>query len=266
MAVGEGNGTTSVLRFVDLPLSDYRYYRIELNDTYGAPVQVLDLGHSGRARSEGRYTPIEGLRFVRREVKNATLIGLFAPSPFNTDRIKFDIRSEGPFLRQGSLTRRTVHTEKQRRRNVRYVDEQPLGSFSLASYARGVIAGPSITVDTLWIRIENGNDQPLDITGIHAFQLERRLVAKLKADMPYRLTTADEKARAPLYDLEHFRDSIPASIASLTVPAMIAAPQTAATSPLFAPGMKWVWAAIIGLGVLIAVSAVRMLRKTAGAN
>jgi hypothetical protein len=266
LSVGEGSGATSVLRFVDLPLTDYRYYRIELNDSLTPPVHVLTLGHSARARSEGRYTPIDGLRFIRSEGKNATRIGLFAGSPFNADRIKFDIRNDGPFLRQGSFTQRTTHTEMQRRRKVQYVDEQPLGSFSLASYARGVIAGPSTTVDTLWIRIDNGNDQPLDIAGIHAFQLERRLVAKLKAGMPYTLTTADAKAQAPLYDLEHFRDSIPASIASLPVPALIAAPRVAAAEPLFAPGMMWVWAAIIGIGALIAFSAVRMMRKTANAN
>ena len=191
---------------------------------------------------------------------------LFAGSPFNADRIRFDVHNDGPFLRQGSFTHRSTHTEKQRRRKVQVVDEQPLGSFALASYARGVVPGPATTTDTLWIRLENGNDQPLEISGIHAFQLERRLVARLKAGMRYRLTTADAKANAPRYDLEHFRDSIPTSLASLQVPPMTAAPKVAATKPLFAPGMKWVWAAIIGLGALIAISAVRMLRKTADVN
>jgi hypothetical protein len=35
---------------MDLPLSDHRYYRIELNDSLTAPVQVLGVGHTVQAR------------------------------------------------------------------------------------------------------------------------------------------------------------------------------------------------------------------------
>jgi hypothetical protein len=262
LSVGEDGGSTSVLRFVDLPLSDYRYYRIRLDDSLSAPVQVLDLGHSGRARSEGAYSRINGLRYDRIEDGSTTRIALYGPSPFRADRIHLTIANDGPFARQGSFMVRHMHDVRSRRHTVERTQEDVLGSFSLSSHDRGLVQGPSVITDTLWLIIENRNDQPLNIAGVQAFQLEHRLVTRLRTGMRYTLVTGDAKAIAPHYDLEQFRDSLPATLASLDVPAMTAMPKETAHAPLFAPGMNWVWAAIIGLGALIAVSAVRLLRRT----
>lgn len=262
LAVGEGDGTTSVLRFVDLPLSDYRYYRIQLDDSLSAPVQVLDLGHSARVRSEGRSTPIDGLSFTRTEDRSATRIALFAPSPFRADRLVFDIRSEVPFRRAARFSKRTRYTTRERKRDVVRTTEEPLGDFTLTRTSRGRVPAPGIITDTLFITIENGNDRPLDITGIHGFQLEQRMVAKLEAGVPYTITTADPKATLPRYDIAHFHDSLPETLGTLDVPAMTVRPVTSKADHDHGPSMYWVWAAIIGVGTVIAFSAVRLLRGT----
>jgi len=260
LAVGEGDGATSVLRFVDLPLSDYRYYRIVLDDSLSAPVQVLDLGHSARSRSEGRYTPVAGISFNRTEDRSSTRIALFTRSPFSADRLVFDIRSEVPFRRAAHFSKRTSYTTRERKRDVVRTTEEPLGDFTLTRTSRGRVAAPGVSTDTLFITIENGNDRPLDITDIHAFQLEQRMVAKLEAGVPYTITTADVKATMPRYDIAHFRDSLPETLGTLDVPAMTARPVAPKAGPAFAPSMYWVWAAIIGIGAVIAFSAVRLLR------
>lgn len=260
LAVGEGEGATSVLRFVDLPLSDYRYYRIVLDDSLSAPVQVLDLGHSARTRSEGRYTPVAGLSFNRTEDRSSTRFALFTRSPFTADRLVFDIRSEVPFRRAARFAKRTSYTTRERKRDVVRTTEEQLGDFTLTRTSRGRVAAPGTITDTLFITIENGNDRPLDITDIHAFQLEQRMVAKLDAGAHYTLTTADAKAKMPRYDITHFRDSLPTSLGVLNIPAMTARPVEPKADPSFAPSMYWVWAAIIGIGAIIAFSAVRLLR------
>ena len=264
LSVGEGDGATSVLRFVDLPLSDYRYYRIVLNDSLTAPVQVLDLGHSARARSEGRYTPVIALTFTRVEDRSTSRIALFGTSPFKADRLTFTIQSDGPYARQGSFLAHVFPEVPGRLHKRSTMREESLGGFTLASYGRGTINGPGSITDTLWITIENQSDRPLEISGIRAFQLEHRLIAKLRSRMRYTITTGDAKARSPRYDLEQFRDSIPASLALLDMPAMVAAPMIAAPRPMIDPSALWLWAAIIILGLLIAIPAVRLLRKTEG--
>lgn len=262
LAVGEGDGATSVLRFVDLPLSDYRYYRIVLDDSLSAPVQVLDLGHSARMRSEGRYTEIDGLSFTRTEDRSITRIALFGGSPFRAERLRFNIRSDVPFQRRAKLAHHVSYTVRERKREVTRMSEEPLGDLTLTRSSRGNVPGPNTIVDTLFVLIENGNDRPLDITGIHALQLETRLVAKLEAGARYTITTADTKATMPRYDIAHFRDSLPTSIATLNVPAMTARPKAPAPEPPFTPSMYWVWAAIIGIGAIIAFSSMRLLRRS----
>lgn len=260
LAVGEGDGATSVLRFVDLPLSDYRYYRIALDDSLSAPVQVLDLGHSARARSEGRYTTIDGLSFTRTEDRSTTRIALNGRSPFSADRLVFDIRSDAPFQRQARFARHVRYTARENKREVTRTSEERLGDFTLTRSSRGTVQAPNGIVDTLFILIDNGNDRPLDISGIRAFQLEERMVAKLNAGLPYTITTANAKAKMPRYDIAHFRDSLPETLGTLDVPAMTARPVTPKAGPSFAPSMYWVWAAIIVIGAVIAFSAVRLLR------
>lgn len=260
LAVGEGDGATSVLRFVDLPLSDYRYYRIVLDDSLSAPVQVLDLGHSARARSEGRYTEIDGLTFTRLEDRSITRLAVFTRSPFRADRLRFNIRSDVPFQRRAKFAHHVSYTVREHKRDVVRTGEEPLGDFTLTRTSRGNVPGPRTIVDTLFVLIENGDDRPLNITGIHALQLETRLIAKLEARAPYTITTADAKATMPRYDIAHFRDSLPETMGTLDVPAMKARPVTPKAGPVLAPSMVWVWAAIIGIGAVIAISAVRLLR------
>ena len=124
------------------------------------------------------------------------------------------------------------------------------------------VQAPGVSVDTLFILIDNGNDQPLDFPGIHALRLEERMIANLKAGTRYTITTADAKASVPRYDIAHFRDSLPTSIGVLNIPAMTARPVAQTAGPSIAPSMKWVWAAIIGIGAIIALSAVRLLRRS----
>lgn len=262
LSVGEGEGGASVLRFVDLPLSDYHFYRLELNDKKSLPVQVLALGHSGRVRREGRYTPIEGLRFLRKEEGTTTRMALFGNAPFQAARLVFDIVSEVPFQRNGAFATWTSVMVHERRRQVERRVEGSLGAFVLSSDARGMVPGPGSITDTLWIAIENQNDRPLVINGIEAFQLEQRLIARLKAGERYRIVTGDDRATAPRYDLTAFQDSIPIS-GSLQLPGLSPVPDAKQHSPpAFAPEKKWIWVALIGLGVVIAVSAVRLLRKS----
>lgn len=262
LAVGEGDGATSVLRFVDLPLSDYRYYRIVLDDSLSAPVQVLDLGHSARARSEGRYTGIHGISFTRVEDRSITRLAVSGGSPFRADRLRFNIRSDVPFQRRGRFVHHVNHTVRERKRDVVRTREEPLGDFTLTRDSRGYVQGPHTIVDTLFVLIENGDDRPLDITSIHALQLETRLMAKLEAGARYTITTADAKARMPHYDIAHFRDSLPPAIAVLNVPAMTLRRGQPAAVHFVAPSVYWVWAAIIGIGTVIAFSAVRLLRRS----
>lgn len=259
-----GDGAARGLRWMDLPLSDHRYYRIELNDSLTAPVQVLGVGHTVQARNEGRYVSAGTVRWDRREAKGRTVFRIFGDHPLVIDRVRYTTGDTTPFLRRAELyTMRSEWRTERKRRRVLHTWRQDLGSRSLASYQRALIEGPGTAVDTLFLEVENGDDRPLAITALEALQLPRTLSAQLQAGVAYTLTTGDPHANAPRFDLAHFRDSLPAPIDTLVLGPLRAIPLVAPIDRPFDPSTLWLWAAILVVGGLSAFGAVRVLRKPA---
>lgn len=257
-----GNGAARGLRWMDLPLSDHRYYRIELNDSLTAPVQVLGVGHTVQARSEGQYVSAGNVRWDRHEEKGRTVFRIYGDHPLVIDRLRYTTSDTMPFQRQAELAsvHRTWHTERRNRKVLR-TEREVFSTNTFASYQRAVIEGPHGSVDTLYLEVQNGDDRPLAITSLEALQLQRSLIAPLSAGLTYTLTTGDQQANAPQFDIAHFRDSLPTPIDTLTIASLSAIPVILSEEKPFDPSKVWLWVAILAVGGLSAFGAVRALRK-----
>jgi hypothetical protein len=66
----------------------------------------------------------------------------------------------------------------------------------------------SARTNKLVLKIENGDNLPLDIKGINVYQAEHYIVSYLEKGKLYKLFTGDEDAVMPQYDLKFFTDSI----------------------------------------------------------
>ncbi|MBK8614162.1 MAG: hypothetical protein IPN85_11935 [Flavobacteriales bacterium] len=257
-----GDGAARGLRWMDLPLSDHRYYRIELNDSLTAPVQVLGVGHTVQARSEGQYVSAGNVRWDRHEEKGRTLFRIYGDHPLVIDRLRYTTSDTMPFRRLAELA--TIHRSWQterRNRKVLRTEREVFSTGTLASYQRAVIEGPYVAVDTLYLEVQNGDDRPLAITSLEALQLQRSLIAPLSAGLTYTLTTGDPQASAPQFDIAHFRDSLPTPIDTLKLASLIAIPTVVSEEKPFDPSKAWIWVAIGVIGGLSAFGAVRALRK-----
>jgi hypothetical protein len=256
--IGEARG----LRWMELPLSDHRYYRIELNDSLTAPVQVLGAGHTVMARSEGRYVKAGTVRWDRHEKKGRTVFRIYGDHPLLIDRIHYTTSDTMPFLRQAEVAtvHRTWRTER-RDRKVMRTERETFSTCSLASYQRAVIDGPHVAVDTLYLEVRNGDDRPLAIASLEALHLQRSLIAPLSPGLTYTLATGDPQANAPQFDIAHFRDSLPTPIDTLTIAALTAIPAAVSAEKPFDLSKVWLWVAILLVGGLSAYGAVRALRK-----
>lgn len=258
-----GAGPARSLRWLDLPLSDHRYYRIALNDSLTAPVQVLSVGHTVQARTEGRYVSAGSIRWDRNEEKGRSVFRIYADHPLLIDRIQYTTADTTPYIRQARLyTQRSEWRTERRRRKVLDTRREDLGPRTLASYQRRVLEGPGVAVDTLYLVVENGDDRPLSILDLEVLQLERSMHVRLDGAIAYTLNTGDPLAPAPRFDIAHFRDSLPAPIDTLRLQALVAiAPLSAAQEP-FNISSIWLWVAILVIGGGAAFGAVRVLRKT----
>lgn len=257
-----GSGPARSLRWLDLPLSDHRYYRIALNDSLTAPVQVLSVGHTVQARSEGRYVSAGNVHWDRSEEKGRTVLRIYGDHPLLIDRILYATADTTPFIRQARMyTQRSEWRTEKRRRKALVTRREDFGGHTLASYQRRVLDGPGLAVDTLYLVVENGDDRPLSITNLEALQLERCMHVRLEAGVRYILTTGDQLAVAPRFDIAHFRDSLPTPIDTLRIGALLPISPASDTPPPFDLSSIWLWVAILVIGGGAAYGAVRVLRK-----
>ncbi|MEM9024791.1 MAG: hypothetical protein AAGB22_13675, partial [Bacteroidota bacterium] len=102
--------------------------------------------------------------------------------------------------------------------------------------------------------IDNGDNPPLEVTSVEAAQLNRYLVAHLRAGTAYRLRFGDPEAPVPHYDLDHFRAAVADSI-----PQLLPGPVERVAQPPAAPDdppAAWPpWALWTGIGLVIVILA-----------
>ena len=257
-----GDGAARSLRWMDLPLSDHRYYRIELNDSLTPPVQVLSVGHTMQARSEGHYVSAGKVRWDRREEKGRTLLRIYGDHPLVVDRVHYTTGDTMPYLRQAELyTMRSEWRTERRQRKVLQRWRDDLGTATLASYQRTILPCPGTAVDTLYIEVRNGDDRPLSITSLDVLQRQRTLLAPLSPGQTYILTTGDAEAQAPQFDMAYFSDSLPPIVATLELPALVRTATDAPAEEPFDLSKAWVWIAMVVVGGLSAYAAVKALRQ-----
>lgn len=247
---------------VDLPRSDYRFFRITLNDSLTDPMQILGVGHFTEEAEPARYTSAI-IAWEQRDSASTTRLRITSVHPVPVERIVYAVRDTAPFHRSGHMQAlRTVTTRHRRRERTERVTET-IGSFTLTSDSTLAIDLPGTREDTFDLSIDNGDDRPLRFTSVKVFSTEQVLVANLETGMRYSLTTGDAALSPPDFDMAHFADDLPAPVDTLSSGPLEPLPRKAPAAPHFDPSRWWIWAIIIALMAGMGVMAVRMLRKEA---
>lgn len=247
-----------VTEVFDFPLSNYAYYRLTINDSTTSPVNVVGALKTREDIIHGSYIEIPDVRFVSRDSSRDRTT--WAIIDFDTaqvvDRLEFDV--EGPHLYKRRAT--LFWEEKQSVRGVEKDVMREFYSFDIISgQARALALG--LKHKRLFIRVDNDNNPPLRFTQVAAYQLKRSLVAYLETGRDYRIALGDHLDK-PKYDLEFFKDSIPSHTSELEIGklkerSILETPK----SKTFFTDPKFIWAAIILVGALLAGMTVRMLRE-----
>ncbi|MDO6392015.1 hypothetical protein Q4E40_17905 [Pontibacter sp. BT731] len=255
--------STAEVKLLDFPLSDYRYFRLQLNDSTSAPLNILQAGYYDTYTEAGKYTAIPVQQVSRTDSVSAksTYIRLQFAQPVYPEQLEFTVSSPQLYYRQGHVQLKTTEPRQRRRskRRKRREQQQRLIPFVLSSNAPAIVVLPREKVKELTIVIQNGDNQPLEIGAIKPLQLNRYLVADLNPGETYTLRFSNPKVGAPSYDLRHFQDSIPASLQVLQTrkPEMLQEkePQQSSGSTVA------IWAAIALVTAGLAYMTVRMLNE-----
>ena len=245
---------------VQLPRSDYRFFRIALNDSLTDPMQVLGVGHFAEETIRARYTAAV-MKWEQHDSASTTRLRITAPHPVPVERVVCTVQDTMPFHRPGHMqVLRTLLRRNGRRERPERINET-LASFTFTSNGDFAIDLPGTREDTFDLMIDNGDNRPLHFTAVQVFNTEQMLLANLEPGMTYSLTTGDASLSTPDFDMAHFADELPTPVDTLNMGLLEPLPQKATAPPLFDPSKWWVWAIIIGLMVGMGLMAVRMLRK-----
>lgn len=254
-----GNPPHQVLD-VRIPRSDYRYFRITLNDSLTPPLRILGVGRFTEMALAARYTEAR-VQWTQQDTANGTVLHVRSGHPVPVERITYVVKDTLPFQRRGQLVvTRSITTRKGRKETTRQRDE-PIDGFIMGSTLPTEIIFPGTHENEFRLMIDNGDDRPLRFSDLRVYQMERTLLAHLEPGMAYRFTTGDAAERSPTYDLARFNDLLIIPVDTLAHGAVAAIPQAPTKGPVFDPSKWWIWALIILLMAGMGWMAVRMMRN-----
>jgi hypothetical protein len=225
ISMGSG-GDATVRQQITFPVSDYRYFKVEIRMKDKQALNILRVGYSNQAYKTPAFLKVNGLTFKSKDSNKRTLIQMSCLPANRIDKLVFHISAPDLFKRTGRI-KKTIAVEESGNSSANlsmsskkfrstYTPEE---SFELNSETGRAVETSSLLgddkSDAFTIEIENFDNMPLKIDSITAYQLGSTLTAEMKKDKSYFLYFGDSLLSAPSYDLVYFQNKIPADAASV---------------------------------------------------
>lgn len=251
-----GTGVTSIQR-IQIPRSNYAFYRLRISDTVHAPLLIEQIGIPEFPTRPPAYTAIPGVRMTpvkaARPKESAYLIDLQGIYP--ADRLTLKISSPALYHRRALLQQNSTRTT--------------VTSFTLSSETPATIELPRTGYDSLYLVVLNEDSPPLTISGVEVMQKNHYLVARLEKGKTYVLCGGAPAAVPPQYDLQFFKERLNDFVVEVMTPAaptLLA--QTAPPTPAagFFNSRWWIWAGILLIIAVLGLLVPRLVRDIKDQN
>lgn len=247
---------------LEIPTSDYEYYRLVVGDSLSDPLNMLRASYDATTVSPGTYTAIDRLSFTQRDSNDhQTYLRITRSNPARFDRVQLEVSTTGPFSRNAIIGQ--YRTRKRRRnRTERYFEI--IGEFRLSSTDSNLVYLPGgLIASELYVIIDNQDSPPLPVRAVRGFQTTTYLTANLAAGTEYQLRFSANNVTPPAYDLAAFKELPPnPAVLGVTNIRPVSAVVGDAWGLAAQPWLIWV-----GLGLVLALLgyfSVRMLREMGG--
>ena len=199
--------STTETKRIYFPLSDYEYYRLEVNDSLSAPLNILRVGRYEPVASAGAYSAISHLTLAQRDSSDKrTYVHLTRTDKARFDRLALIVQSAAPFRRQAEIGQFRTHNRKRGRTERRL---EVMRSFELSTADSNLVDLPGLIANDLYVIIANDDNPPLIVRDVRAYQLTTYLLANLTAGSSYQLRFSASDVAVPAYDLTPFRANLP---------------------------------------------------------
>lgn len=257
--VANQNNVTE-LNTIYFPLSDYKFYKILINDKNSLPVKVVQAGYYQDSTSYGEETLLKAPQINRSEntQTHVTQIDLNFDSEYSIDKINLKILSP-------TLYQRPIRIYALRKSDGKAYKEF-LQETTLQSSTQNQIILDNVRTAQLILEIENNNNPLLQIEKIACYQLSQYIIAYIEEKGIYTIKFGNKTLLPPVYDLAYFENIIPANIpvietSNLSIIPNPDKPVTKTIEPAYYNKKFFLWTTIIAVTLLLMLITGKMLNE-----
>ena len=205
----------SVYKTVALPLSSYRFLKIEFDDKKTLPINVLKVGVFTNKISNNNVQEIlpKSSTITQYPSQKSTRIRVVFENRQIVNQIVFNIASPRLYKRKGRVYLDKIREIKHKTETY----QKTISTFDLNSDTKKPVNTTQLFEKVFYIEIENQDNQPLSFSEIRFFQNQVSIIADLKAGEEYNIKTGNPKAEAPIYDLENFKSKMTNHLPQTTI-------------------------------------------------
>jgi hypothetical protein len=220
-----------------------------VNDKNKTPIKFLQAGIYTEYAATLSYVPVAQVELSRTDSNKTTYLTLKLNDNYQVNKLHINITAPKYFKREVSVYQ-IVGREKQ------LLADAELNSAKATDL---LIAAKA---SELLLLINNGDNLPLNIKSVEAYQSDESLISYLDAKQSYRLLAGEQTAQAPEYDLQFFADSIHTNLMQISHGAVIKNTGYQ-TKPAKASRdyTVFIWIAIIGAAALLLFLTLKMTKE-----
>ena len=249
---------TSVLKQLSLPLSSYKFIKIEFDDTKSLPLNILKAGYfQTNTITGGRLLEVFPALKTRQRQKKTLIEATFVTKQ-HVAQVEFVITNPTLFRRKV----RIYTLEEQKRRRKTSIIENTVAQFEVSSDTTTSFQIPLLLSSRFFIEIHNGDNEALTIPKIKFYQHPVFLVADMKIAETYSIKSGNQKLPKPDYDLGYFLNKLPTDLPEAEVRSIKQQNigKTSAKSTNFWQQSWFLWLCIAVAGAAIAYFSFSLLK------
>jgi len=245
---------------LDFANSEYAYFRLRFDDQWTKRITVRSAYEYQTKVTEGKYCDLKINKWKQTENKKEKISEIIVEMPFDymVNHLIIKSNSSTDFYRNINVygTNGTYHTATGDK-DYWYL----LNTSVLSSIENHRINCNNEATTKLKIEIINNDNAPIAISEIKVMGEQCILAANLPASDNMYLTYGKINDHEPVYDIEHFKNKIPAALTEIKY-----GDEQAKITPIEKPNQlienkKWLWLIMGCVILLIIYFALRMLKK-----
>lgn len=243
---------TDYLQALELPSSQYAFYKLIIDNNQNDPLQIRDAGTftGNNAATLQQYAAVPRPKQQQLDTARSSLLELEWDQQYWIDRLIITAMIPRFFDRTVQICRAGANGAG-----------AVLAQYRIRSFADSIFELPRIQASALYIRVLNGDNPPLQFNPVRVEARQTSIYTYLEKKHRYSLLLGNDEVGSPAYDLERFRDSIPNETPELNLARLPVLNGNSDNTRNAMPISGWIWLALISSAALLGRLAYHLIQE-----